>query len=74
MSFIERDPFARTELHRITVPTELRGPCPECGNPGRFRYFIKTDGGRTITERTPLSGIRKTHPFCSVVCFRTFNL
>lgn len=61
---VSRDPFARTELVRETVPVGARSPCWWCGQPGRFTYSTETDGGRTY----PHPGV-----FCSVYCFRTYH-
>lgn len=71
-AFIHRDPFARVELRRELL--ETRDKCLWCDNAGRFKYFIQTDAGKRIDERTPMSGIRKSGPFCCVTCFRAYNL
>lgn len=66
MSFVCRDPFARAEMHRIIVPKK---ECAWCGKFGaKFKYVVRTDDGRTISDRTPLSGVLKSGPFCSVDC------
>ena len=67
---IVRDPFARMELHRAI---DRSGSCPECGQPGRYRYHVESDGGRRYDDRTPLAGIRRSGPFCSVGCYRSYN-
>jgi hypothetical protein len=77
MTLIERDPFTRSELHRTKLARGTDGNypvCLECERPGKFSYHVQTDGGRRIDDHTPFSGIRKSGPFCSVVCFRSFNL
>ena len=64
-----RDPFARQEMHRITVRTNET--CAWCGRERigskargnyLFRYMIETDGGTTRI----IKGL-----FCSVDCMRT---
>ena len=70
MVLINRNPFAREELHR-----DFGGPnsCDWCGNfrtgkkgqPIRlFRYYIETDDGRV-----------SMHPgeFCSKSCYDSYN-
>lgn len=77
---ISRDPFAREELHRLSViivGQYPHGGCAWCGNHGRalhavsgnprFRlyvYFTETDAGR-----------RHTHAgqFCSKSCHDSFH-
>ena len=69
---VRRDCFARTELHKTKVSNE--GTCLWCGRTSRmYRYVIQTDSGRTIDDKTPLSGIGKSGPFCSVRCYQDFN-
>ena len=62
---INRDPFAREELHRETV--EASG-CDWCGQRRRsgrlFRYIVESDGGRS----SPIRG-----EFCSVMCMRSYH-
>ena len=68
---VSRDPFARRELHRLVVP---KGECPWCGNKdAKYKYVIRTDDGRVITDKTPFSPIHKSGPFCNVTCFRDYN-
>ena len=44
---VSRDPFARADLMRATVPASLRTPCVWCGSrPGRFVYWWEPDGLR----------------------------
>jgi hypothetical protein len=69
---VRRDNYNRTELHRFKTG---EGKCQWCGQIRKttFRYVIQTDGGRTISDTTPFSGIRKSGPFCSVGCFQDYN-
>jgi len=71
MHTLSRDPFARTELRRETVPAPAYC-CDWCGNfRGKtaatnrlFRYTTETDGGRKMQHR----GL-----FCSADCFRSYS-
>lgn len=66
MAFINRDPFARQELHRETV--ETTETCLWCGQTRRggklFQYSTEDDGGRT-----------HIHPglFCSKTCHDSYH-
>lgn len=71
MVTINRDPFARTELERNTVPAPqaiLLGTCKWCGQlnkaGGLFQYRLVEDGGRHGNWSAG---------FCSVNCYRTFT-
>lgn len=65
---ISRDPFARMDHIRETVPVQDRRPCSYCGNaPGRFRYGTEPDGiapGRAGFARGA---------FCCVSCMRSYH-
>jgi hypothetical protein len=69
---VNRDPFARQELHRHQTPVNTSGvTCEWCGNVKRtragkhylYRYEVQTDGGRKLD----ISGL-----FCSVGCMRSY--
>jgi len=66
MTYINRDPFAREELHRKSVQVSHQ-TCAWCGNVRRgsrlFRYRVESDGGRK-SEDSKL--------FCSLDCRRSF--
>jgi len=71
MAFVNRDSFAREELHRESVITEAT--CRECGFPGRklktgehrlFSYRVEHDGGRKDT----VPGL-----FCCLSCMRLYH-
>lgn len=58
MSFVNRDVFARTELHRETVRKPAQRMCGWCGVPTYmmphdrlFRYYTETDDGRRHTHK-----------------------
>lgn len=59
MTYINRDPFAREELHREVV-TPRRGGCDCCGGLRRnntlFEYRTETDGGRSNKHRGQFCG------------------
>lgn len=68
---IRRDPFARTELHRIVVHTDAG--CSWCGglryNPKGgartlFVYETQSDGGRNSTHKGR---------FCSISCHDSYH-
>lgn len=64
---VGRDPFARGNVVRVTVPKAERTSCAWCGGaPGRFRYGWADDQGR----RHSALG---TRGFCSRSCERSFN-
>jgi hypothetical protein len=64
---ISRDPFARTELHKVD-PRKVNGACLWCGgNDSRGRVWAfesHSDGGRRA---------RHSGWFCSVGCFRDYH-
>ena len=69
MSYVSRDPFARTELHRIPVHTLQT--CDFCGQARKIKstnllytYQIEHDGGRKESIR----GL-----FCSIGCMRSYH-
>jgi hypothetical protein len=70
VTYVSRDPFARTELHKTTVKASntYERTCRECGgvsgNRRLYAYRTESDGGRCFE-----------HPgwFCSVSCFRTYH-
>lgn len=70
MTYVSRDPFARTELHRRTErdPTALHRGCTWCGQLNSrghlFRYWTESDGGRNYGEG---------NPFCSISCKRSYE-
>jgi hypothetical protein len=58
MTYVSRDPFARTELHkeRVTVVSQACGWCggirrKKDGTPYLYRYRTETDGGRKFEHR-----------------------
>lgn len=64
---ISRDPFARTELHRVLCYNDKNAErdCDNCGRTGRlYRYETQHDGG---------SCDKHTGRFCSVGCFRSYT-
>lgn len=65
MTYINRDPFARTELHRKLVAT--KNGCSFCGQSRKsgnlFEYRTEHDGGRT-----DIRGY-----FCSKSCMVTYH-
>ena len=71
MAYVSRDPFAREETHRTSLPapasTSPVTGCAWCGNlngrGGLYRYRTETDGGRTNED---------TRAFCSIDCRRTY--
>lgn len=66
MALVRRDPFAREELHRETVPAQPDGCCWCGGTNARGRvyvYRVETDSGRAH----PIGG-----RFCSEGCRRSF--
>lgn len=72
MALVNRDPFARHELHRESIDVGLASSgCAWCGskrvtrggNYRLYRYRTETDGGRTSTE---------DRLFCSAGCRRAF--
>lgn len=61
---IARDPFARVDHVRATVPAPDRAPCAWCGcRPGRFRYGTHADGIRTRPVFT-------SRAYCGIDCAR----
>jgi hypothetical protein len=69
---IARDPFARGELVRRTLPRADRGPCRECGQPGRFQYDWSDDARDRAFQRRPFARFEYSDCFCSVGCFRSY--
>lgn len=69
MTYISRDPYARSELHRYNVYTNQN--CAWCGQvrktpKGRtyiYRYVIENDSGHTVED---------DHLFCSISCRRSY--
>jgi hypothetical protein len=58
MTYINRDPFARTELHRETEYVGANRTCDWCGNAAvtklgnyLYRYRTESDGGRSSEHR-----------------------
>ena len=88
MALVQRDPFARAEVHRHRVYVD--GPCPcwavtrgcaWCGQrrqtprTGRaylYRYTVQTDGGRTLQTGDGF-GLTPGRLFCSNDCRRTYQ-
>jgi hypothetical protein len=67
MTYVSRDCFARTEVHKDTY--KARGEtCKWCGNTSRnrrlYEYRIESDGGR-------VSNIPGR--FCSVSCMKAYH-
>jgi hypothetical protein len=66
--YISRDPFARTELHRETIPAYGNRSCDWCGNLNRagklFTYRTESDGGRKSEHRGA---------FCSKSCHDSYH-
>ena len=67
MAYVSRDPFAREETHKTSVPAPAGATCAWCGQRnGRgklYRYRTETDGGRVNED---------TRAFCSVGCRRIY--
>lgn len=70
MAMINRDPFARTEIHRTFVPKGAllsKEDCAFCGmrnrRGGLYRYRAEYDGGRKAED---------PHLFCSIACRRSY--
>lgn len=64
---INRDPFARASLMRVTLEKVDRRDCSWCGQPARFRYFWEGDASRS----RPPTGYHDPQ-FCSIGCWRTY--
>jgi hypothetical protein len=72
MAYINRDPFARTELHRRVVNshTFMQIECSWCGQPrlGKpktlFQFYTETDAGRQHVHK----GL-----FCSKSCHDSYH-
>lgn len=71
MTYINRDPFARTETHRETVRQPSTRQCDWCGTPTYmmkydrlFRYRTESDGGRVNVH----NGL-----FCSKPCHDAYH-
>lgn len=70
MTYVSRDPFARTELHRelsynVSTARASGATCDWCGQTKTlYRYQTESDGGRV-----------SRHPgrFCSASCFRSYH-
>lgn len=66
--FVNRDPYARTELHRSSRVAVGSESCSWCGGlaaRGRLlKYRVEFDGGR----RVDLPGV-----FCSISCMRAYS-
>lgn len=66
MTYINRDPFSRTELHRDLVAT--KNGCRWCGNTRKsgnlFEYSVQHDSGRT----NRIDGY-----FCSKSCMSIYH-
>lgn len=66
MTYISRNPFARTETHRELV--ETKNGCSYCGSTRKsgklFQYRTEHDGGRKETHR----GL-----FCSIACHDSYH-
>ena len=62
--FVNRDPFAREEIHKEPI----KGKCDWCGNNNRYgkvwKYRIETDEGRKIE----IGG-----KFCSLGCMKIYK-
>ena len=67
MTYISRDPFARTELHRIELTPYFR-KCDWCGGKNArgnlFAYRVESDGGRKEYVKGE---------FCCVGCMRSYH-
>lgn len=69
-ALINRDPFARQELHRENV--YVNRECAWCGNVRRttggrfflFRYTVETDGGRKYPDK---------NLFCALDCREAYH-
>jgi len=66
ITVISRDPFARMDIIRETVPASERGECTECGQPAHYRYGTEPD---SITVRRYIVG----KLFCSIGCARAYG-
>ncbi len=66
MTYISRDPFARTELHRETVATHRC--CALCGQ--------KRKSGKLFRYHTVYDSNGRSHGsdrlFCSIGCYRSY--
>jgi hypothetical protein len=58
---ISRDPFARSEVVRRLVDTQVE--CAGCARRARFQYGIESDGIRTQVHWSPVL-------VCSLACHR----
>lgn len=68
MSVLSHDGFARQSFVRHTIPKRDRCSCAWCGSrPGRFAYGYEEDSLRNRAAVT-------ARGFCSVSCFRAFDL
>lgn len=66
---VSRDPFARTELRRVTLSGDLVRPCRNCGGKkGRFVYYVARDGSGERVPRPYQAGV-----FCSIDCYRQYT-
>lgn len=61
-----RNPYARTDYYRQTVPKVDREPCKWCGNrEGKYQYKVDGDHSLNPSRAAPWS-----RGFCSVSCYR----
>lgn len=67
MAFINRNPFAREETHRETVPANGQ-TCAWCGSVRKsdtlYQYRTETDSGRQHAD---------TKLFCCLSCRKAYN-
>lgn len=73
MHVLSRDPFARANFVRRTVPLQDRGPCAECRQPAKYQYDVDQDriGRSRAFTRRPFASFDPRKVFCSVGCFRS---
>ena len=63
MALVQRDPYARIEIHKRVYSQEMK--CSWCGQRGRtWEYWLEHDAGR----EQAFSGT-----FCCVSCFRAYH-
>jgi len=63
---INRDPFARGNVVRETIPQVDRGDCCWCGRPAKFTYGWDDDQG-------PRYSHMDSRQFCSIGCFHSYH-
>ena len=60
---VQRDPFARQELHKEKLKS--RAECDWCGSTNTlYKFSTQTDGGRKFEHKGS---------FCSVSCYNSYH-